>query len=119
MVGRYDKANLKDIKLVEKGGSYFLDVTYEYEDKDGIYELNIPCLHLPIYTNMIPPYRIDVRMVGPDDLTVDLGFGDLKVLVDFETDTRYTIKEIKKKTRKMTLAEIEAKLGHKIELVSE
>ena len=119
MVGNYDKAELKNIKLVENGGSYFLDVTYEYENKYGIYKLNIPKIHLPIMTNRIPAYVFEMspRSYQPY-LTVDLGFGELDVMRDFETGFTHKITEIEKKTHKMTVAEIEAALGYKVEIVS-
>ena len=119
MFGSCDKAELKDIKLVNDGGSYFLDVMYEYENKYGVYELNIPRIHLPVCKSGLPNYIFRTYTIGPDEATVDLGFGELNVLKDFKTGMLYKITEIEKKPRKMTLAEVEAALGHKVELVSE
>lgn len=119
MVGNYDRAELKDIKLVEDGKSYFLDVTYEYENKYGVYELNIPKVHLPIMTDQLPFYkRSCYSIVFDPEVTVDLGFGELDVLKDHKSGVTHKITEIKKKTQKMTVAEIEAALGYKVEIVS-
>lgn len=115
----YDKAKLKDLKLEKNDyGVYFLNATYEYENKSGIYELNIPHIELPVHPNKLPDFDISLCF-GGSETRVDLGFGMLQAVLDRKSDKTYTIKEIKKKTQKMTLSEIEAKLGHKIELISE
>ena len=120
MFKNYDKAELKNIELVKDGGSYYLDVTYNYENKYGLYELNIPRILLPICKNMLPDYRIDMpRYYDHSIMTVDFGFGDLEVLRDFKTGMTHKITEIQKKTHKMTLAEVEEALGYKVELISE
>ena len=118
MVGNYERAELKDIKLVKKHNTYVLDVTYEYENKYGVYELNIPCVHLPLMTNRLPAYTFDMGLYNDQQLEIDLGFGELDVLKEYKTGMTHTIKEIKKKTQKMTVAEIEAALGYKVEIVS-
>lgn len=120
MVGSHDRAGLVDLKLLEKGERYYLDATYEYENEYGIYELNIPKIILPICRVGLPDYARSTCPMGcPDDLTVDLGFGELSVERDLNTNIHYRIREIQKKTRKMTLSEVEAALGYSIELVSE
>ena len=122
MVGSYDKAKLKDLKLEGgKGGGYFLNATYEYENKYGVYELNIPHIQLPIYAiNRLPDWGMVLSNYPHESgLRIDMGYGEVEVLKDHKTGMTHTIKEIKKKTQKMTLSEIEAKLGHKIELISE
>lgn len=119
MVGNYDRAELKDIKLVEDGKSYFMDVTYEYENKYGVYELHIPKVHLPIMTDRLPSYiRSCYSVIFDPEVSIDLGFGELHVLKDNKTGMTYKITEIEKKTHKMTVAEIEAALGYKVEIVS-
>lgn len=118
----YDEAELKEVKLVEEDGSYFLDVTYEYENKHGVYKLNVPKIHLPIVTNMLPTYSSYMSrdyFITPQESTIDLGFGDLYMLKDFETGMTHKITQVKKKPRKMTVAEIEAALGYSVEIVSE
>ena len=120
MVGKYDTAKLKDIKLVNDMNSYYLDVTYEYENEYGVYELNIPRIHLPISTHILPSCGINMSgCYGPNNMNVNLGFGELNLFKDLKTGITHKITEIKKKPRKMTLAEVEAALGHKVELVSE
>lgn len=119
MVGNYDRAVLKDIKLVKKHNTYVLDVTYEYENKYGVYELNIPCVYLPIMTDRLPTYKHSCYSVVFDpEVTIDLGFGELDVLKDHKSGMTHKITEVEKKTHKMTVAEIEAALGYKVEIVS-
>lgn len=122
MVENYDRAELKKVELVNEDNSYYLDVTYEYENKYGIYELNIPRILLPMCKNMLPGCIVDMpRYYGPNKMFVDLGFGEFEVLKDTETGMTHRITEIEKKQkpRKMTLAEIEKVLGHTVELISE
>ena len=119
MIGKCDKTKLKHIELVDENNSYFLDVTYEYENKYGVYELNIPRIHLPICRTMIPNYKVDYDITYNNVMSVDFGFGYLDAISAPGTKFTHKITQIKKKPQKMTLAEIEAKLGHKIELVSE
>lgn len=119
MVGNCENEKLKDIKLVKEGGSYYLDATYEYENEHGVYELNIPKIHLPIMTDRLSFYcRSGYSYSLCPDTRIDLGFGELAALRDFETGMTHKITEIKKKTQKMTVAEIEAALGYKVEIVS-
>ena len=122
MVGKYDRAELKDLKLIKENEKYYFDATYEYENKNGVYELNIPRIILPIVPDRMPSYHHDVSLgnIHPGTLEVDLGYlGYLQVERDMKTNMTHRITEIKKKPRKMTLAEVEKRLGHKIELVSE
>ena len=118
MVGKYERARFVDLKLEEKGDAYFLNATYEYENEYGIYELNIPHLILPIRRHDLPIHNVRIGYCENEDM-FNLGFGELLALKDFKTGGTYQVKEIKKKTRKMTLTEIEKQLGYKIELVSE
>ena len=120
MVGNYDRAGLADLKLVEEDGKYYLDATYEYENKHGIYELNIPRIVLPVYTTCLPDWEIDHSTTGlyPDYLKVNLGFGELNVERDMRSNMSHRISTIQTKPRKMTLSEIEAALGYSVELVS-
>lgn len=102
---------------------YYLDLTYEREDESGVYELRIPRVYLPILRNSLPVVESEIvcRELKPS-YTINLGFGELS-LSEFtdENGYEYYAKEtcIKEKTHKMTVAEIEKKLGYKIEIVSD
>lgn len=112
---------MKDLKLnKEKLGKgayqYYLTAVIEHEDVAGVYETVIPHIELPLRLREVKQ-NDGCYCIGPE-MEIDLGFGLLNVYRNFD-EPLYTTTKIKDKTQKMTLAEIEKKLGHKIELVSE
>ena len=120
MIWFADKCKVKDLKLNKKKLSrdayeYYLTAVIEHEDKAGVYETVIPHIELPVYCREI---KLNSSCGCYPDVQMDLGFGLLDVIGGFN-EPPYTTTKIKDKTQKMTLAEIEKKLGHKIELVSE
>ena len=120
---------LKDLKLYKEDDRYYLYAEYEKEDDDKITRTIIPKIELPV---MHYPYIENYEGLCGIKCDIDLGFGSLTALrgdVSYPrngkmcdvTNVFYVnyVKKIKTKTKKMTLSEIEKKLGHKIELVSE
>lgn len=108
---KFPRATIKDVKLVQEKETYYLDLTYECEDEKTVYVMNIPRVKLPCLNN---PYI--------DDIT--------NPTIEFISGTRLQIRKgpngallsevvIEEKTHKMTVAEIEKKLGYKIEIVSD
>lgn len=108
---KFPRATIKDVKLVQEKKMYYLDLTYECEDEKAVYVMNIPRVKLPCLNNP----RID-------DIT--------NPTIEFIGGTRLQIRKdqngallsevvIEEKTHKMTVAEIEKKLGYKIEIVSD
>lgn len=120
------EGKLKDIDLIKnEDGRYYLDVTYQYENDFGIYELNMPRVALPFTDSRIPniipstPYAFGDCDMTIEDLECVLPLSRFK-FEDYEGCVgHYCIKTIKEKPKKMTLSEIEKKLGYKIELVSQ
>jgi hypothetical protein len=114
-----EKVELKDVKLVKNSYGYCLDMTYRVEDKAEIREFNIPCLRLPINNDR---FRIRTTGDGPYlSYIADVGFGQQAMMpsgAGLNDRVRYTIKTIETKTKEMTLAEIEKKLGHKVKIVN-
>lgn len=124
------REELKKVELVHERhhcatcnyDKYYLDLTYEREDESGVYELRIPRVRLNIRDGL-PAVESEYccRSVKPLH-TINLGFGELD-LGEFtdESGYEYFMKEtcIKEKTHKMTVADIEKKLGYKIEIVSD
>ena len=109
-------AELKALELFteEKFGvtSYFLKGVWEYSNDRGLHELTIPKISLNINGQSIPKIICEIAefvnlIVGPNLLEKD------------EKGNLYYVKTIEKYPQKMTLTEIEKKLGYKIELVSE
>ena len=96
-------------------GKYYFDIILIGENTYNVDEISLK-LDLPIsldrldFTSDIEDYYTWER----PNWYVDLGFGKLPI-----KDNIYGIKRIKEKEQTMTLAEIEEKLGYKINLVSE
>lgn len=114
-----------DVKLVrcdfhknKVDGPYF-HVTYQVETLDKIEEIDIPKMFLPITSErlIIRGDRYGYGIFGNIDYTANLGFGDMRLVPD-DLGVCYTRKTINEKTREMTLAEIEKKLGHKVKIVN-
>lgn len=120
------REGLVDVQLVEEDGIFYLDVRYEYENENGIYEVRYPRVLLPISCTSLPLVDRIGEYVGCcyyDSLLVDMGFGKLPIR-EYSDEVRscsyhYIVNTIQEKTHKMTVAEIEEKLGYKIEIVSE
>ena len=117
------KCFLKDAQIYVQDGSRYLKLVYEYEDGDGIHELTIPQVEFPfgnrlnlkhIYEANPALRRLSIRLCTEGDVANVF-------LYDTKTDdgfVYYTDKIIKRKPKKMTIEEIEQKLGYKIEIVS-
>lgn len=113
---------LKNVELYTEENSqgiieYFLNVTYLKHDDRNVMEVNYPKVKLPLCTQ--PRVNQDYSMYGIQSSTIDLGFGQLPLLEGGVLNAMMTKKVIETFPRKMTLAEIEEKLGYKVELVSE
>lgn len=113
-----EKVEVKDVKLIKNSYGYCLDMTYRVEDDKEVREVHIPYLQLPISPTIFA--------IGNDwneyysFYTADVGFGPMRLFgtVGKDKGECFTIKTIKEKTKEMTLAEIEKKLGHKVKIVS-
>lgn len=118
MIINYINTKLKNVELKQNEHDvYFLDLTYEYENDNGFYEMRIPWVHLPICKYRLPSNSFDLCWSGESRQTINLGFGDLELYKDRESNMYFEITEIRKKPRKMTLEEIEKALGYEVELV--
>ena len=114
---------LKDAQIYIQDGSRYLKLVYEYEDSYGIHELTIPQVEFPfgnrlnliyIHENNPALQRLSIRLCTEGDVTS-------VYLYDTKSDdglVYYVDKIIKRKPKKMTIEEIEQKLGYKVEIVS-
>lgn len=114
---------LKDAQIYMQDGIRYLKLVYQYEDKDGIHELTIPQVEFPfgnrlnlkhIYETNPALRRLSIRLCTDGDIAN-------VYLHDTKSDdgiVYYLDKIIKYKPKKMTIEEIEKKLGYKIEIVS-
>ena len=117
------KCFLKDAQIYIQDGSRYLKLVYEYEDGYGIHELTVPQVEFPfgnrlnlkhIYEANPALRRLSIRLCTEGDVANVF-------LYDTKTDdgfVYYTDKIIEYKPKKMTIEEIEQKLGYKIKIVS-
>lgn len=94
---------------------WYMKAVYEEETDIDICSFTIPKIAIPI--NQYGVY------IGTDahSHTVDIGFGEVPVLrtdVGMYKNVYYVHELIKKKTKEMTLDEIEEALGHKVKIVT-
>lgn len=119
-------AMLKDLKLKkDKDGYYYLRAVYEREDDYRKEELVVPHIPLNLWTWPKIHTHTDAWAVRPTPrVTIELGSFDEIPLMKGSAypdapDCCYAAKILEEKTQTMTLAEIEKKLGYKINLVAE
>ena len=116
------KCFLKDAQIYIQDGSRYLKLVYEYEDGYGIHELTIPQVEFPFGN------RLDLTYICENNpklqrLAIRLcTVGDFANVYLYDTKSHdglvyYVDKIIKRKPKKMTIEEIEQKLGYKIEIV--
>lgn len=125
----FKNGKLKDAKLFKENGMYFLSLTYTAEDMSGVYELIIPKMniHNCLYKSPLFESKIERVFESVTVLFDDCQFKLSKKDVCFKgadgkehiaEDVYYLVNTVEKKTHKMTLSEIEEKLGYKVEIVS-
>lgn len=115
------KINLVDAKLCEdKVDGFYLDLTYEIDTPNDIREIHIPKVLLPIDRHGLHISKEPNFSLGPIYFNNYLYLSDdTKLKIETVDKILYTERVVHTKTKKMTLQEIEEKLGHKVELVSE
>lgn len=99
---------------------YYLRAHYDVEDEFRKTEIIYPKIHVPIYTNQLlakETFAVSPLLESQPSM-VDIGFGFTRVERDPLGNIEYTVVK-EEKAQKMTLSEIEKKLGHKIILVNE
>ena len=118
---------LIDASLVEDAdGCHYLDLTYEYEDQYRISKVHFPMVRLPIERIGNINHIFISSSVRHEKVSIDFGTCDFDLELmcrEFKdvdgSEYIYRVETIKEKTQKMTVAEIEKKLGYKIEIVAE
>ena len=110
------KVSIKDVTLKKDPLGYCLDITYRIETDTSVDEFHMPRVQLPISTSGFG-VRLEEDWGMGSDYVADLGFGKLNLLPDKDGHIYYA-KNVKEKTKEMTLAEIEKKLGHKVKIVN-
>lgn len=95
----------------------FLKGVWEYETEYGRYELEIPKIDIGSFLFKVPNYNSEIAFMCVPRHYISLPADELELIPDEKGNVAYT-KELEKFERKMTLEEIEKKLGYKINLVS-
>ena len=119
----YKKVEFKSIEVFEEvhNGikSYLAKIVIEAENEHRKVEITIPRIDLLVNTSRIPTISHEL-LYGERfrDYTIDV-FGSTLPLRRDERGNVYYEKVIEEYPQKMTLAEVEKKLGYKIELVSD
>lgn len=101
---------LKSFNVYEEEGLYFARVVYRYEDAQGLWELTVPKVCLPV-----EPYRFELEL-DPDGGTLSFGLGKCRMHpVDMDGYVKKVL--IEEKIHDMTVEEIEEKLGYRVRIV--
>lgn len=101
------ESKLTNLKLYQDDGMYYLEAEYEIITKYNRRKMIIP--RILLQTFCYPSITHECGII--DRFSVDLGFGELLA-------ERIKEEVIEEYPQKMTLEEIEKKLGYKVELVS-
>lgn len=114
---------LTSVKLKKDECGYYLRLKYIQETDDAISEIIIPKYRLNIREDELHiNHPTGYRLHEAPDVHIGFGYWPLEEGITEHSDGKevfYSIKELKKKVHKMTVADIEKKLGYKIEIVSE
>lgn len=111
--------NLKLYKDEDQFGAeqYYLEATYEKVTPYHKSIYTIPRVLLPLSNDAVVERTI-LSGYGRDEFKVNLGFGSLSACPIDSIGTIMTEQIIEEYPQKMTLEDIEEKLGYKIELIS-
>lgn len=109
---------IKDAKLYNENDNYYLDITYIVEDNYSVIETRCPKVRLPIEFGSIESRIVASLMPIRDEyehlLCIDGGY----LKLEEKNGVCFYTKTIKEKPQKMTVEEIEKKLGYKVEIVA-
>lgn len=94
----------------------YMKAVYEKENKYGKYEVTFPRINMNFPLNCIPVMEQGISTLA-GDIYINTGENHYR-LEPVEGDICYTEKVLEEYPQKMTLEEIERKLGYKIEVVS-
>lgn len=118
-----DKTKLNNAKMWRYKNQYYLELEYIRETDNDMRKIVFPKVNFPISNRYTVRHEVDE--FNP---CIDIGTGrELLVekgniyFADGTTakDVHYAEKIIETKTKKMTVAEIEEALGHKVEIIAE
>lgn len=118
-----EKWTLKDVKLVEEDGKYYLTTKYDLETDTDIREVTVdrvplPLDYRPVISEECEDLWSDNRCVAmPPTHFVSIGYGKMRIP---ERKEPFYFEKVKlEKVQELTLEEIEKRLGFKVKVVSE
>lgn len=121
-----EKSEIKNIRLYEENGRYYLSLNYIYEDDNSIKEFEIPKVKLPFsknsFLNIKSDYYDSYGRVDHYLIVNNANFELCRAECSMEGvfgEHEFVFKTIEKKATEMTISEIEKRLGYKIKIVSE
>lgn len=124
-----EKSNLEKAELYQEDGAYYLRLKYVIENDRETYELYVPKVDIGLDAGWYPfldssttyntTYIEDNCKLILRSREFDVRRGNLCAGGNTYGNILFLRRIIDEKTKKMTVAEIEKKLGYKIEIVSE
>lgn len=125
MFGGDPNANidLEDVKAFIENGKVYLKLVYRVENAKEIIAVTVPKAELPL-----PTHTVVITDGYEEGCTFDelrlrktwVSMRDAKLTIEPDKNGHKFIQQlVKKKTRKMTVSEIEKALGYSVEIVSE
>ena len=112
-------SKLTKLELYSENDEYYLRAEYEVIYTHRKTKLTIPKIKLPLFNNpLIPTGVINLdSMYTKPTREVNIGFGELEMCNDQKDYFMYE-EVLEEYAQKMTVDEIEKKLGYKVEIVS-
>ena len=110
---------MEELELYKDCGSYFLKAKYTVENDIEKKEIRFPRIRFDVGLHHLSINHRDAHTY------IDMGLANAKLILDTGLDEKtgnccVLIREtLEEKTKEMTIAEIEKKLGHKIKIVAE
>lgn len=122
----YNLGNAKDVELKrfafnKDDRGYYLSAIYRVEDDHTIREIDIPKIRLGVDKKRFSIKLDHDPRCHAEQGYINLGFGDLPLDYDFDSNgNTFMFKEkiLEEKYTEMTLDEIEEKLGYKVKIVN-
>lgn len=105
-------------QLPGKLDDYYLELNIVFENEHGKFKLSVPHIHLGVDTMRMP--IINQEWGGFELPRISLGGNpEFVVYKDLKTDSYWTAETLEVYRKKMTLEEVERKLGYAIEIVDD
>lgn len=114
------KKEIEFEQLPDKLDDYYLELNVVFENEHGKFKLSVPHICLGVDTRRIPIINQECSGFGFEAPRISLG-GSPEFLVskDLKTDSYWTAETLEVYRKKMTLEEVERKLGYAIEIVDD